>query len=101
MAETHFDSSTQPPPTRTMTVRERSIRQKHNFARPSAPIQYLPDSSLHSSTLVSEPTGRMGTLTFSLFTILPTATSSLFFGLGIYPDVEGFGVVDNRLPRLD
>lgn len=39
---THFDSSTHPPPTRTMTVLDRRMRQKYSFALPSAPIQYLP-----------------------------------------------------------
>lgn len=43
------ESSTQPPPTRTMTVRDRKIRQKHNFARDPVPIQYRPDLSVHSS----------------------------------------------------
>lgn len=37
----NLESSDHPPPTRTMTVCERRILQKHNFGS-SSPIQYLP-----------------------------------------------------------
>lgn len=53
---THRSNSIQPPPTRTMTVRLRSIRQKHSFARPSHPIQYVPDASCHLSMSTSPST---------------------------------------------
>ena len=71
---THFDNSDHPPPTRTITVCDRRIRQKHNFGSWS-PIQYFPLWSLYVSVKPSTliPTG-------SLFTTSPTATSSLLFG---------------------
>jgi hypothetical protein len=75
---THLESSVQPPPTRTMTVCERKIRQKHSLGSCS-PIQYLPLWSFHesSATVISMLTG-------SLLTTSPTAMSSLFFGLATY-----------------
>jgi hypothetical protein len=64
----------------TMTVWDRRIRQKHNFASSSSPIQYLP--LLSSQPL--EETAWIGTLTDILLTTLPTATSNLFLGLATY-----------------
>lgn len=60
--DTYFDSSTHPPPTRTITVLDLRILQKHNFALPSNPIQYCPDKSCHSELLPKMPwfTGRIG-----------------------------------------
>lgn len=68
-ARTHRESSAQPPPTRTITVRLRRIRQKHSLARPSAPIQYLPDSSCQSS-----PAGAMGMSTCRMSNLARTST---------------------------
>lgn len=57
------DNSTQPPPTRTMTVLERRMRQKHRRSLPPVPIQYRPDSSCHPSGEL-RPTGTTGTFTW-------------------------------------
>src|ERR1700761_1441038 len=83
--ETHLDSSIQPPPTRTMTACERSIRQKQSFAS-SPPIQYFPLRSCHVSCATST---LMSTSSGSLLTTSPTATSSLLLGLATYGFLGG------------
>lgn len=74
----HFESSDHPPPTRTITVCERSMRQKQSLGS-APPIQYFPLLSFHVSATTSTfmSTGR-------LLTTSPTATSSLFFGSATY-----------------
>lgn len=78
---TNFESSDQPPPTRTITVCDLKMRQKQSLGS-LPPIQYFPllsfQVSATASTLIS--TGK-------LLMTSPRAISNLFFGFAIYFDL--------------
>lgn len=96
--DTHGSKPCQPPPTRTMTVLERRMRQKYNRPVSASPIQYMPDSSLYAPSaaemgtcICDEKRGQRSPKstnvqghTSSSLTIRPTSTSTLRFGLTLY-----------------